>query len=440
MRGVVAEGARLRIGEQLVREGLISREQLAEGLARQSAAGTKLVATLISLGHIEQGAFLAFLSRQPGIASIHLAGYDVPGDILGLVPPEFARAHEVIPMDRMGSLLTVGMVFPLDSRLIEELHQLTGLRIKPLLVAPEAIQIALAKYYPAPTAPAPAVPNGFDHAGLSATLNIDRIMALVRGVASLPAMPDSVRRVQEAVEDPDLGAADVADILKHDPALSAKVLSLANAPAHGLRHRIDSIETATAMLGLREVYTIALSAALVEQLNGGGSFDYGAHWRRANLCGSLAKILARATGKKLGSGLFAAGLLHDIGRAVLAQVVARPYGTLDHRRADHDLIQAELDTFGIAHPEVGFILAESWAFPPHLAACIRFHHQPGRAEAHGELVRMIALAAQLTDFIEMPEIVPFEPCATGARAMGIEEHQLTGILDIARALRNSNLP
>ena len=69
--------ARLRIGEQLVREGLISREQLAEGLARQSAAGTKLVATLISLGYIEQGAFLAFLSRQPGIASIQLAGYDV---------------------------------------------------------------------------------------------------------------------------------------------------------------------------------------------------------------------------------------------------------------------------------------------------------------------------------------------------------------------------
>lgn len=446
MGSVLAVGNRQLIGEQLIREALITEAQLQEALQLQKQTGAKIVATLIGLGHIDQAAFLGFLARQPGIASIHLSGFDIPRPILQFIPAEFARAHEVIPMDRMGSVLTVGMACPLDVSVIQELETLTELRISALLVAPDAIQVALEKYYPrrdeAPAADAvalnPEAPEKSALRQISATLTLEGITAMVRGVSSLPAMPDTVQRIQSAVDDPAMGVNDVAEILKHDPALAAKVISLANSPVHGLRYQVTSVETATAMLGLREVYTVAVAAALVNQFAGAPQFDYAAHWRRSSLCGTLAKILARATRRDFGTGVFAAGLLHDIGRVVLAEVVPAPYGAINHAVPDNDLIQVELDAFGIAHPEVGFLVARNWALPIPLGESIRFHHQPERAQFYPEMVGLVALAARLTDHLEHPEGVPLADCIAAVNAFGIEEHQLTGILDVARALSDSS--
>ena len=448
MSHVAVDGGRLLIGERLIQEGMITPDQLEEALLQQKHSGAKIVATLIALGHLAQGDFLKFLARQPGIASIHLSGYSIPAPILQLVPAEFARKHEVIPMDTMGSILTVGMAFPLDASVIRDLEVLTKLRVKALLVAPEAIQIALDKYYPAPGVHSSGTkdwsvtasgPSTSDLRGVAASLTIDGVMALVRGVSSLPAMPETVQRVQEAVANPNLGAGDVAEILKRDPGLSAKIISLANAPVHGIRHRIDSIEAATAMLGLREVYTVAVAAAVVERFASASNFDYRAHWRRSGLCGSLAKILARASGINFGSGVYAAGLLHDIGRAVFAEVTPVPYGALQHQVPDEDLVEAEHNAFGISHPEVGHIVAENWALPAPIDECIRFHHQPERARDFPDLVRLVALASRLADHLEMPEVVPLSTCIDSARTFGIEEHRLTGILDVARALRDSEV-
>ncbi|MBL7646653.1 MAG: HDOD domain-containing protein [Candidatus Hydrogenedentes bacterium] len=446
MSHVAVDGGRLLIGERLIEEGMITPEQLEEALQQQKRSGTKIVATLIALGHLTQADFLKFLARQPGIASIHLSGYSIPAPVLQLVPAEFARKHEVVPMDTMGSVLTVGMAFPLDASVIRDLEALTKLRVKALLVVPEAIQVALDKYYPAPGVHSSgtkdwsvtaSVPSTSTLREVAASLTIDGVMALVRGVSSLPAMPETVQRVQEAVANPDLGASDVAEILKRDPGLSAKIISLANAPVHGIRHRIDSIEAATAMLGLREVYTVAVAAAVVDRLASAPNFDYRAHWRRSGLCGSLAKILARASGINFGSGVYAAGLLHDIGRAVFAEVTPVPYGALQHQVPDEVLVEAEQNAFGISHPEVGYIVAENWALPAPIGACIRFHHQPERARDFPDLVRLVALASQLADHLEMPELVPLSRCTDSARTFGMEEHQLTGILDVARALRDS---
>lgn len=446
MSRIVTEGGRLRIGERLIQESMITSEQLDEALQQQQKTGAKIVATLIALGHLAQGDFLNFLARQPGIASIQLSGYSIPAPIVQLVPAEFARTHEVIPMDTMGSVLTAGMAFPLDATVIRELEVLTKFRVKALLVAPEAIQAALDKYYPAPGSHASGTrdwsvsapqPSAVDLQRVAATLTFESVMALVRGVSSLPAMPEAVQQVQAAVEDPAMGAADVAEILKRDPALSAKIISLANAPVHGIRNRIDSIEAATAMLGLREVYTVTVAAAVVNRLAGSSTFDYAAHWRRSAVCGSLAKILARAAGKDFGSGVYAAGLLHDIGRVVLAEVAPGPYGALDHDLNDEALVRAEHDIFGISHPEVGFVVATNWALPAPISESIRYHRQPERARDFPETVHLIALASQLTDHIEIPEAMPLECCLPAALDFGIEEHRLTGILDIARALRNA---
>lgn len=446
MGSVLTVGKRQLIGEQLKREGLITEAQLQEALSLQKQTGAKIVATLIALGHIDQPTFLKFLARQPGVASIHLSGFDIPHPILQFIPADFARKHEVIPMDRMGSVLTVGMACPLDVSVIQELEGITQLRISALLVDPQAIQTALDKYYPqresgdapAPTEGPAEVPSEKALRHVSATLTLDGIMAMVRGVSSLPAMPDTVQRIQRAVEDPSMGVMDVAEILKRDPALSAKVISLANAPVHGLRYQIDSIETATAMLGLREIYSVAVAAALVNQFSNATNFDYAAHWRRSSFCGVLAKVLARSIRRDFGTGVFAAGLLADIGRVVLAEVLPIPYGALSHGVPDSELIQAELDAFSIAHPEVGFMVARNWVLPIPLGESIRFHHQPERAQFYPDIVQLVALSARLTDHLEYPELVSLSDCLSAVNTFGIEESQFAGILEEARALNESS--
>jgi hypothetical protein len=197
---------KLRIGEQLIGEGLINQLQLEEALEEQERTGCKIVATLISLGHIDQATFLDFLSRQPGIASIDLSGYDIPIQLRDLVPSAFARQHEIIPMDKMGPLLTVGMACPLDEKVIEELETTTGMRVRALLVAHEAIHSVLDKYYPVQEEEEsePAVLEKLSPATspdedalkhVTATLAFEGVMTLVRALSSLPAMPDTVHRV-----------------------------------------------------------------------------------------------------------------------------------------------------------------------------------------------------------------------------------------------------
>ncbi len=135
------------IGELLVLDGLITERQLLEALELQRGQGGRIVEKLILLGYISAHAFLTFLARQPGVSSIVLANCRVRKELLSLVPQDFAASHQVFPIDRLGKLLTVGMACPLDRGTVDELQNLTGLRVKPMLCSPECIKAAIARHY-----------------------------------------------------------------------------------------------------------------------------------------------------------------------------------------------------------------------------------------------------------------------------------------------------
>lgn len=433
---------RPRIGEMLVEEGLITQAQLDEALKMQRDKGGKVVENLIALHHIDTRSFLNFLSRQPGTASINLLNYAIPDEIIQLVPAEFALKHELLPIDKLGRDLTVGMACPLDKATIGKLEEMTKLRVRPLLVSFNDIRVALDRYYkprekttfsmhpqmfryddpkrpkdapiaaplggtgmapgaaPSHEAPAAAAPSSKTEPAIALAesgLRFEGVVHVVRQIHSLPALPETVAHVRAAMENPETTTNDVAKIVLRDPGLAAKVLSMANSAAYGFSHHVDSVDLAVTLLGLRETYNVVLSSAVIDYFNNSNHFDYKAFWRRSMFCATGAKIIARFCERKSLNGIFTAGLLHDIGRAALAEVASERYAEIDQRWSDDEIIVREQELFGVAHPEVGYILADAWDLPSEITEPIRFHHDPNSAQKSQDLVAIVALAALMTD-------------------------------------------
>lgn len=392
------------IGELLVEAGLIERSQLEEALAVQAKKGGKLVQILIALGFFEPRSFVSFLARQPGIASIDLSHYEVSRELVDLVPREFALKHEVFPIDRLGKLLTLGMVCPLDSATIKELEDHTGLRVKPILCSPEDIRDAITRYYPRDFQESPladsALEAGAPLARLETSLKLGNVVTLVRRIEALPTLPETVDKVRATMTDPASAAEDVANVITTDPPIAAKVLSVANSAAYGFPNRIDNVRLAVALLGLRETFNIVLSAAIINRSDRYKGFNYRAFWANSMACASACKVVAEACGQGARTSVTTAGLLHDLGRIALIEVVPDLCGKLDASLDDEALLSQEESLIGIGHPEAGFELAQRWGLPEDIAQAIRFHHTPQYATESREVVAIVAVADVLYKIAE----------------------------------------
>ncbi|MBI5091585.1 MAG: HDOD domain-containing protein [Candidatus Hydrogenedentes bacterium] len=390
--------ARKRIGEMLLEAGSITRAQLDEALKLQASGSGKIVDTLISLGHLTHEAFVRFLSSQPGVASIDLSNYEIPSNLVALVPRDFALKHEVFPIDRLGKLLTLGMVCPLDSSAIKELEDLTGLRVKPLLCAPGAVRESIRRYYPAKSGEDTEEDIAAQKhlSRLAGTMKLKSVVGLIRQINTLPALPETVNRVREAMINPLSSVAEVGEIIKMDPPIAAKVLSVSNSAAYGFPSRVDDVVLGVTLLGLRETYAIVLAAAVVDFFESSRRFDYKAFWLSAMCCAAAARITAKTCRPEALGGAFSAGLLHDIGRVALAEVAGDRYAQVPSSLHGLDLIAAEEEVLGMAHPEAGYELAAHWSLPAGIAEAIRFHHNPERAsKEYAETVAVTAVASAM---------------------------------------------
>ena len=101
-----------RIGDLLVKEGVIAQEQLNKALEEQKKTGGRLGSVLVKLGFISDEEVTTFLSRQYGVPSINLSYFEVDPSLVKLIPQDTARRYEVLPLSRVGSSLTVAMVDP----------------------------------------------------------------------------------------------------------------------------------------------------------------------------------------------------------------------------------------------------------------------------------------------------------------------------------------
>jgi type IV pilus assembly protein PilB len=136
-----------RLGELLVRQNLVTREQLDEALSYQRNNGGRLGACLVALGYATESDITAVLSRQYGIPSIDLTFFELDPEIIKILPRDVAIKHQVVPLSRIGSALSVAMADPNNVFVLDELKFMTGMNIEPLVASESQIQLALNRGY-----------------------------------------------------------------------------------------------------------------------------------------------------------------------------------------------------------------------------------------------------------------------------------------------------
>lgn len=385
-----------QISRSLVEAKVITKKEFDAAAALRKERGGTLVDCLLSLGHLTAEELVEFFLSNPGKAGVEASPLDIDPELIGLLDRTTAHTLGVIPMDRFAGSLLLGAAAPLDDAALSALEKATGLKPRVVICDRKSIETALNTHYGIRSGDSPAiaidVAPPLDPKRLEAGAKLGHVAHLIRQVASLPALPETVSRVREIMEDPNSAVHEVVGVLTLDPPMAAKVLSVANSAAYGFPNRINDLTLAVSLLGLHETYGIVLSVAVADLANKLKHFDYKAFWLESMCSAAAARIVAKAAGLRRLSGVFSAGLLHDIGRVVLVELQPNYADLMPEPLWGRALVEEESRVIGLSHTEAGYCLAQYWNLPSEIAEPIRFHHAPEQATVAKPYVAIVALA------------------------------------------------
>src|SRR6202047_5296603 len=137
----------VRLGEILIKESLISADQLKQALAYQHQHGGRLGTSLMKLGFITDDEITEVLSRQYGVPSINLKYYEVDPTVIKLIPQDTAVRYQIVPLSRVGSTLTIAMTDPTNVFAMDDIKFMTGFNVEPVVASESSINEAIHKFY-----------------------------------------------------------------------------------------------------------------------------------------------------------------------------------------------------------------------------------------------------------------------------------------------------
>lgn len=209
--------------------------------------------------------------------------------------------------------------------------------------------------------------------------NFERVKEAIARAGDLPTLPQVVMRVSNLAADPSTAMSELVRIIHDDPALTTKILRVANSAFYGMSRHVESLNTALLVLGMRELINLVACISVFRAfptIPGQPTFDRNAFWVHSAGCGEIARAISQRLKLRLNTEGFTAGLLHDIGKIILDQYFHDDFmETLELSQTKRiSMVEAEDSVLGVNHAELGVWLAEMWALPKNICGAIAYHH------------------------------------------------------------------
>jgi putative nucleotidyltransferase with HDIG domain len=267
-------------------------------------------------------------------------------------------------------------------------------------------------------------------ADLNSQLQNEGLRTLAASMPNLPSVPALYLQMLDAIQSPNSSVQRIAEIASEDPAMSAKLLQLSNSAFFGFSHEVYSVAEAVQIVGAGTLQALALAVPLFSSFDRRKcpSFPIEQVWDHSAQTGALARQIASSYlgDAQLAEQAFAAGVLHDIGKLILADGMPDQYAAIlaTARATSRPLFQVEREVLSATHADIGAYLLTLWSLPFPLVEAVAYHHEPRRLQAATfDLTCIVHVANFLQrEQSNQPDIVPSPLDMEYLNAAGLAQH------------------
>src|SRR5713101_5482732 len=180
----------VKLGELLLKENMVTPQQLQEALSHQKMNGGKLGKAFVSLGYVRDEEITSLLSRQYGVPSINLDHFEVDPTIIKITPAETARKYQILPLSRSGATLTIAMADPTNVFAMDDIKFMTGYNVEPVVASETSLEDAIEKYYPSAGKSAGPATSAGPSTLESATRELEELQVTLDDAAGVEVLED----------------------------------------------------------------------------------------------------------------------------------------------------------------------------------------------------------------------------------------------------------
>jgi len=254
--------------------------------------------------------------------------------------------------------------------------------------------------------------------------------SLIKESVELISLPDVYMRLRSVIFSSNTSMSDVAQIIVHDPAITARLLKLVNSSFFGLVSQVDTVTHAINLLGTQQVHDLVLATVVVDSFSGfeNDSFNIYDFWFNGVYCAVTARLLAYHCKDLDTERPFIAGLLHNIGHLVAYQKIPQACLQAEEmaKQKNMPLYLAEREILGFDYAQVGAELMREWMLPASLQEITEFHIELEKAETYKVEAAVVYMASVITEnaLAEKPvfvEDLEFNPLCWALTGLSAEE-------------------
>jgi putative nucleotidyltransferase with HDIG domain len=222
-------------------------------------------------------------------------------------------------------------------------------------------------------------------------------------VKHLPPAPRLLPKLLSLLNDVNADNEDIVQIIRFDPALTAKVLQLCNSAYFAAAKPVADLGEAINRIGFNSIYQMVagiVGSRLLSPPQTGYGLAQGELWKHSVVAAIASQVIAQDL-NEYPDIIFTAGLLHDIGKIVLTTSMTDSYSALlsETENKQNALVEAEKNILGVDHAEIGGRLLTKWNFPQELTSAVTFHHHPDNAGENKRLAACVFLGNMVAHFM-----------------------------------------